>query len=125
MIAALLHDIGKVILFEVNEKATALFFTHRINNENNTALENKIFASDHSHVGGYLLHLWGFSYDIIEAIVLHHRPEKLLQKNFAMAQAVYLANVLVHKQTPAPEFISHYKLANVIAALTQRADKLM
>tara|TARA_R110000737_G_scaffold8173_1_gene23769 strand:+ start:3448 stop:4563 length:1116 start_codon:yes stop_codon:yes gene_type:complete len=125
MIAGLLHDIGKVVLFEVNEKATALFFMHRINDDNNIALENKIFASDHSHVGGYLLHIWGFSYHIIEAIVLHHRPEKLLQKNFGVAQAVYLANVLVHQQTPDAEFISHYKLADVITALTRRADKLI
>ena len=124
MIAGLLHDIGKVVLFEVNEKSTALFFTHRINNDDNLALENKIFATDHCHVGGYLLHMWGFSYDIIEAIVLHHSPEKLRQKSFGIAQAVYLANVLINKQTPEAEFINHYKLTGVIDALTQRAEKL-
>jgi len=124
MIAGLLHDIGKVVLFEVNEKLTALFFTHRINNDDNLALENKIFATDHCHVGGYLLHMWGFSYDIIEAIVLHHSPEKLRQKSFGIAQAVYLANVLINKQTPEAEFINHYKLTGVIDALTQRAEKL-
>ncbi len=125
MIAGLLHDIGKVVLFEVNAKSTALFFTHRMSGDNNIALENKIFASDHCHVGGYLLHTWGFSYHIIEAVILHHRPEKLLQKTFGVAQAVYLANVLVHKQTPNEEFISHYKLASVIDALTRRAEKFI
>lgn len=125
MIAGLLHDIGKVVLFEMNEKSTATFFMHRINNESNVDLENKIFASDHCHVGGYLLHMWGFSYHIIEATILHHRPEKLLQKTFGVAQAVYLANVLVHQQTPDEAFISHYKLASVIDALTLRAKKLI
>ena len=125
MIAGLLHDLGKVVLFEVNEKSTALFFKHRVKNGNNMALENKIFAIDHCHVGGYLLHTWGFSYQIIEAIILHHKPEKLLQNNFGIAQAVYLANVLIHKQAPSPEFIQHFKLENVIEALSKRADKLI
>lgn len=125
MIAGLLHDIGKVVLFEISEKSTATFFMHRISHENNIDLENKIFSSDHCHVGGYLLHMWGFSYNIIEAIILHHRPEKLLQKTFGVAQAVYLANVLVNQQTPDEAFISHYKLAGVIDALTQRAKKLI
>ena len=125
MIAGLLHDIGKVVLFEINERLTASFFTHRINQENNIELENKIFASDHCHVGGYLLHMWGFSYQIIEATILHHRPEKLLHKTFGVAQSVYLANVLVHQQTPDEAFINHYKLASVIDALTLRAKKLI
>lgn len=124
MIAGLLHDIGKVVLFEVNTKSTALYFMHHIDGEDNIALENKIFSSDHSHVGGYLLHMWGFSYHIIEAIILHHNPEKLLKKTFGIAQAVYLANILIHKQTPNAEFIKHYKLADVLDGLIQRADKL-
>jgi hypothetical protein len=69
--------------------------------------------------------MWGFSYHIIEAIILHHRPEKLLQKSFGVAQAVYLANVLVHQQIPNTEFIKHYKLTKVIDVLTQRANKLI
>jgi putative nucleotidyltransferase with HDIG domain len=125
MIAGLLHDIGKVVLFEINEKSTDLFILHRVNGDNNIDLENKVFASDHCHVGGYLLHMWGFSYHIIEAIILHHRPEKLLQKSFGVAQAVYLANVLVHQQIPNTEFIKHYKLTKVIDVLTQRANKLI
>ena len=125
MIAGLLHDIGKLVLFEINEKSTALFFKHQKVNENNVALENKIFAVDHCHVGGYLLHTWGFSYHIIEAIILHHRPEKLLKKDFGIAQAVYLANVLMAKQTPNTEFINHYKLTDSLNELTKRAEKLI
>ena len=125
MIAGLLHDLGKVVLFEVNEKSTELFFKHRMKDENNITLENKVFAIDHCHVGGYLLHMWGFSYQIIEAVILHHQPEKLLQKSFGVAQAVYLANILIHQQSPAPEFIAHFKLAGVIDALCRRAEKLL
>lgn len=125
MIAGLLHDIGKVVLFEINEKSTEVFFKHRANDGDNLSLENKVFSSDHCHVGGYLLHTWGFSYRIIAAVILHHRPEKLLQKDFGIAQAVYLANVLIEKQKPQAEFISHYKLADVLDELTRRAEKLI
>ncbi len=125
MIAGLLHDIGKLVLFEINEKSTALFFKHQKEKDNNVALEHKIFAIDHCHVGGYLLHTWGFSYHIIEAIILHHRPEKLLKKDFGIAQAVYLANVLMAKQTPNTEFINHYKLTDSLGEITKRAEKLI
>jgi putative nucleotidyltransferase with HDIG domain len=125
MIAGLLHDIGKVVLFEVDEKSTALYFKHLVKDANNHSLENKVFGSDHSHVGAYLLHTWGFSYDIIEALALHHRPSKLLKASFGIAQAVYLANALLHKQQPAQEFIDHYKLSGVLEALKTRAAKLM
>jgi putative nucleotidyltransferase with HDIG domain len=124
MIAGLLHDIGKVVLFEINRKSTEVFFKHRANHGDNLSLENKVFGSDHCHVGGYLLHMWGFSYQIIAAVILHHRPEKLLQKDFGVTQAVYLANVLIEKQKPQAEFISHYKLASVLDELTRRAEKL-
>lgn len=123
LIAGLLHDIGKIVLFEINEKSTAIFFKHKNQHSDNIALENKIFSTDHSHVGAYLLHTWGFSYHIIEALILHHRPEKLRQKEFGIAQAVYLANTLIRQQDPDLEFVTHFKLEKVIEQLQQRASK--
>lgn len=125
MIAGLLHDIGKMVLFEINQRSTEMFFKARVSNNDNTDLENKIFASDHCHVGGYLLHMWGFSYHIIEAVVLHHRPKKLLSDKFSVAQAVYLANVLIHKQQPSAEFISHFNLADKIEKLSNKARSML
>jgi putative nucleotidyltransferase with HDIG domain len=125
MIAGLLHDIGKVVLFEIDEKSTEVFFKHQAKGDDNLRLENKVFNCDHCHVGGYLLHTWGFPYQIIAAVILHHRPEKLLQKDFGIAQAVYLANVLTEKRKPQAEFISHYKLAGVLGKLIRRAEKLI
>jgi len=124
LLAGLLHDIGKVILFEMDEKLTKKFFQYRIKNANNNELEQKIFGTDHNHVGGYLLHMWCFSYDLIEAVVMHHRPEKLLKKSFGIAQAVYLANILLREQQPDAKFIEHFKLENVLEALEKRATKL-
>jgi putative nucleotidyltransferase with HDIG domain len=124
LLAGLLHDIGKVVLFEMDAKLTNTYFQYRVKSANNNALENKVFGTDHNHVGGYLLHMWSFSYHLIEAVVMHHRPEKLLKKSFGIAQAVYLADVLLREQQPEPKFIEHYKLENVLEALEKRAAKL-
>jgi putative nucleotidyltransferase with HDIG domain len=124
LLAGLLHDIGKIVLFEMDKKLTKKFFEYRIKNADNNALEQKIFATDHNHVGGYLLHMWCFSYHLIEAVVMHHHPEKLLKKSFGIAQAVYLANVLLREQQPEPKFIEHFKLESVLEALEKRAARL-
>ena len=124
LLAGLLHDIGKVVLFEMDAKLTNTYFQYRVKDSNNNALENKVFGTDHSHVGGYLLHMWSFSYEIIEAVVMHHHLEKLLKKSFGIAQAVYLADILLREQEPEPKFIEHFKLENVLDALEKRAIKM-
>jgi hypothetical protein len=55
---------------------------------------------------------------------MHHQPEKLLKKSFGIAQAVYLADILLREQQPEPKFIEHFKLENVLGALEKRAAKL-
>jgi putative nucleotidyltransferase with HDIG domain len=124
LLAGLLHDIGKIVLFEMDAKLTEKYFQYRVKSANNNALEQKVFGTDHNHVGGYLLHMWSFSYHLIEAVVMHHHPEKLLKKSFGIAQAVYLADILLREQQPEPKFIEHFKLENVLEALEKRAAKL-
>jgi HD-like signal output (HDOD) protein len=124
LLAGLLHDIGKIVLFEMDVKLTKKYFQYRVKSANNNALEQKVFGTDHNHIGGYLLHMWSFSYHLIEAVVMHHRPEKLLKKSFGIAQAVYLADMLLREQQPEPKFIEHFKLESVLESLEKRAAKL-
>ena len=124
LLAGLLHDIGKIVLFEMDANLTNKYFKYRVKNADNNALEQKVFATDHNHVGGYLLHMWSFSYHLIEAVVMHHHPEKLLKRSFGIAQAVYLADVLLREHQPDPEFIKHYKLESVLETLEKRAARL-
>lgn len=124
LIAGLLHDLGKLILFEINPALTKRFIKERSTTSDNIALERQIFSTDHSQIGGYLLHMWAFPYPVIEAVILHHSPEKLLKKSFGVAQAVYLANKLLRNQKISDKFIAHYKLDNVLEKLEARAEKL-
>ncbi len=124
MLAGLLHDIGKVVLYEINPKLTQTFFKHRKTNQDNIRLEQKVFGTDHCQIGGYLLHLWKFSPNLIEAIVLHHSPSKLLRKSFGIAQAVYIANQLLQKHELSTNFVEHYQLGSVLDKLKDKALKL-
>jgi len=36
--------------------------------------EREILGSDHAIIGSYLLGLWGFSFELCEAVAYHHRP---------------------------------------------------
>lgn len=125
MIAGLLHDIGKVVLFEINPKLTLSYMENRSSNSNNNLLEKRIFGTDHCHIGAYLLHTWSFSYSLIAAVISHHDPEKLLKESFGVAQAVYLANTLLRNRTPTDEFVKHYKMESILEKLQLRAARLM
>jgi len=123
MLAGLLHNIGTLIMFEISPKRTKIFIKHRDATTNHLKLERKVFGVDHSHIGGYLLHLWSFPYSLIEAVILHHSPEKLRRKTFGIAQAVYTADRLLRKEDISKRFSKHYKLDSVLEALEKRAAK--
>jgi len=124
MLAGLLHDIGKLVLFEMNPKLTSLYLKNCKPATNNIALENKVFKTNHCQIGAYLLHVWSFPYSVIEAIILHHSPDKLLGKSFGIAQAVYLADTLLRQLEPCTKFIEHYKMQGILETLQQRATRL-
>jgi len=123
LFAGLLHDIGKLILFEINHELTLNFIKNRFSNSDNILLEQKIFATDHAHVGGYLLHMWGFPYSVIEPIVLHHQPDTLLKKPFGVAHAVHIADNLIKNRELKPSFVEKFKLAPVMDKLKARAER--
>lgn len=124
LLAGLLHDIGKLVLFEIDHSLTKQFLKLKFSNMENSPLERKIFGTDHCQIGGYLLHQWNFPYEIIEAVVLHHSKDKQLRKSFGVSQAVFLADKLIREQDIDEDFINHYKLDAVMEKLEARAEKL-
>ncbi len=93
--AGLLHDIGKLVLAAnlPDQFGEALRFASERKMELFTA-ETQVFGADHADVGGYLLGLWGLPVPVVEAIALHHHPERAVRPAFGPLTVVHAANVL-------------------------------
>ncbi|MDO6428500.1 HDOD domain-containing protein [Thalassotalea sp. 1_MG-2023] len=125
LLAGLLHSIGKLVLFEMDKKLTLTFFNHHAKMTDDIALEKRIFSTDHCQVGAYLLHIWGFPYSLIEAVLYQYSPEKLLGNSFGISQATYLANTLLNKKEIDQTFVTHYQLEPQLEKLQSNAAKFM
>lgn len=98
VVAALLHDVGKLVIAErapdhfaravagAREEKKPLF-----------AIEEELIGISHAEVGAYLLSLWGLPYPVVEAVAHHHHPERVQQHKLDMITVVYLSNVLAHE----------------------------
>lgn len=126
-IAGLLHDIGKLVILKIPG------YVHKISelkeNENLTfhEAEYKFFNTSHAEVGAYLLGLWGFPEEIIEAIAYHHSlPKSGLPSNTAapMIMAVHLADRFTNSCAPDNEFIEKFKLNEKLNEYRTIAEKI-
>lgn len=112
-LAGLLHDVGKHTLIRAYpEHADAYIAAH--NNRHNqiqlVELEEKLFLSNHAQTGAYLLLLWGFPSSIVEGVLYHHNPKKLMQEDFTIATSIYIANDIAHHQEPDQALVERFNL---------------
>ena len=95
-LSGLLHDTGKLVLAaNMPEKYRSV--VRLAGNRANVfpTVERNVLGASHGEVGAYLMGLWGFPYEVVEAILLHHSPERTEQKIFNPLTAVHAANALV------------------------------
>lgn len=92
--AALLHDIGKVILNsymkEIYHEVVAKI------DENNSSFieaENQVLGFNHAMVGSRVAEKWSLPPELVEAIALHHDPGKA-EINKRLTSIVHLADAL-------------------------------
>lgn len=94
-IAALLHDIGKVILkIEISEKSSLIDQTALEKQISTYEAEEEILGFNHATVGKWLCKEWHLPNQLADPIIYHHRPRlsRFAQKATAI---VHVANVLV------------------------------
>jgi putative nucleotidyltransferase with HDIG domain len=94
-LAALLHDIGKLV---IAERLPAHLARARSQAEEEHKplyqVEESLIQISHAEIGAYLLSMWGFPTSIVEAIAHHHHPRRIPPKGLDILFVVYAANLL-------------------------------
>jgi HD-like signal output (HDOD) protein len=99
--AALLHDVGKLVLASKLPQRFAEAL--RLSAEQQRplyAVEEELHGFTHAEAGAYLLGLWGLPYPIVEAVAHHHHPQRVRQCRFDTLAAVYVADHLAWEVWP-------------------------
>jgi putative nucleotidyltransferase with HDIG domain len=75
-IVGLLHDIGKAILNQaVPNKYSKIVETVYNDGRTTADVEREVLGFDHTQIGALIAQKWNFSWDMVETIAYHHRPE--------------------------------------------------
>lgn len=103
-VAALLHDIGRLLLaVHLPEKYRAAKEHASHTGLEQYAAEIELFGVSHAEVGAYLLGIWGLPYFVIEAVANHHQPRRAHEPTFGILGAIHVGDALAHALTTGLE----------------------
>ncbi|MCP3950742.1 MAG: HDOD domain-containing protein [Desulfobacterales bacterium] len=91
--AALLHDIGKLLLGQHIHDYQAAIDARVTEEKSFQLIERDVLGADHAEIGARILQNWSFPENIISAVRWHHEPD-LAPEVSVMTDAVHAANVL-------------------------------
>jgi putative nucleotidyltransferase with HDIG domain len=100
--AALLHDVGKIVMALAHGEAYTQLRQHpeeplrQVWQE-----EERRFGHHHGTAGALLLELWGLPTIVVEAVGLHHTPHRTRENSVSPLALVHIANALVHAENPS------------------------
>ncbi len=106
-ISGLLHDVGKIALLQLNDKNKQLAYSQNIKTTNSVETEEKLFDVTHITVGTYILRLWNFQEEIVDAVASHHDSGVLENRVLTSKEIVFIANAFSHKFEDISEGISN------------------
>lgn len=91
--AALLHDIGKLVMGEYVTESYGKI--HRLVSEQGMSFldaEEEVIGINHAELGGRIAEQWNFPPELRDAIAHHHRPDLLNHQGDTVPCLVYLAD---------------------------------
>jgi putative nucleotidyltransferase with HDIG domain len=92
VLAGMLHDVGRVVFATRNAATAGEPMTS--NQDMNVQAE-----AHHAVVGAYLLGLWGFPSQIVEAVAQHHTPSQRSDTGFGVTVLVHVADCLARRHS--------------------------
>lgn len=108
--AGMLHDLGKLILIanfsDEYQRVIQLTKDDKISLQ---SAELKVIGASHAEIGAYLLGLWGLPDTIVEGVAFHHTPSVSPGDIFSPITAVYISNLLIHRdEVDEGDFIERF-----------------
>lgn len=101
MLVGLLHDIGYWVLLQ--ECPTEMAHILKLVIDSGVSFEQAerdVIGTSHAEVGAYLLGLWGFPYEVVEAVAFHHMPYTVPQRHFDLLAILSVAHSLMPSDAP-------------------------
>jgi putative nucleotidyltransferase with HDIG domain len=96
--AALLHDIGKLVMVQVAKaEYLALIDSCIGNNTAHFAVEQNAYQCDHADIGFLLLKRWRFPDEIVAAIKFHHNPLQAPEIARPLASLIHASNIIAYR----------------------------
>lgn len=92
--AGILHDIGKLILLKNINYYSEVFSLMAKDEITSLEAEKKLYKTNHSEIGGYLLGIWGLPEEIVEAVAFHYSPESNTENDNPILPILHIANKL-------------------------------
>ncbi len=77
-----------------------------------------------THVGAYLLGLWGLPSSMVEAVAHHRQPSRVAQTHFGVLGIVHVATALARGEAPDADYVTTMGLSDRVATWTRRAADL-
>jgi len=91
--AALLHDVGKLILGGFVKKDLEQIQAMVTKGITFDVAESMVLGTNHAEVGGQILHKWSFPAELVNAVQWHHDPESC-ENGCILSDVVHVANAV-------------------------------
>lgn len=125
-VAALLHDIGRLLMYKAQPELSAEIFELATANPelDILTLEQKTFGYDHAELGAALLSEWGLPDSLAEPVKYHHQPNQA-SRYASEASVLHLANLVANQIEPMISNIDNFTLdEKVWTILNSTSDHL-
>lgn len=128
IVAALLHDMGKLVLAVRSPKHFERAVQGAIDeNLPLHVVEQQLIGVSHAEVGAYLLGIWGLPTTVVEAVAHHHHPDRIPHDALDAVGIVHIASFLAHEHPvhqPIGGPIPHQSLDPAYLASVGMADSV-